>query len=1025
MSQSPGYPLRVAIAAVIPSAFARLFPYDHFNIMQSTIAQVRDRIISLLALTYSLTRLFQEVYGSDSNKLVAAPTGSGKTVIAELGIIRKLVMSSAKGMKCLYIAPTKALCAQIALEWGNKYNVTGIIVKEITGDIEITDVIQSVAAAQLIITTPEKWDSVTRNWNKHVFLFAKIDLILLDEIHFVGDISRGGTYENIVTRMRIIYEEGRKRKSHIGSLRFIALSATLPDSNMIEFGTWLHCDGTSIHYFGNEFRPIPLQTHVISYPLNGKNTFMFEKTLNAKVVDVVNKYSNGNQTLVFASTKNGAEELASFLLSSNQVNFVIPTCNGPTEYAIKQDINSIENNKLKMLIRAGYAFHHSGISSNDKSVVERLYLMGKIRVLCSTSTLATGVNLSAHLVIIKGTNAWRGSSAGYEAMARHEVIQMLGRAGRMGLGCNYGVGVIMCGDDQAHFYEHIEDRTELIESQLQSILLESIAVEVANNYIVDLTGLITWFKTSLHYIQLLKRRNFSPDTVHEIVTTAITALSVGKLVEFNPISGSIKPTSYCQIMSRNMIKFSTMQLILELKANGSIKDIVGQMCKSSDLDVVILRRDEKKFLNKAMALVRYPLKQKIQSPEQKAYVLILLTMEQVKVTIENFTLRSEQREICGNLLRLCAAITQVSVERKFGLLLENTYRLERSIKLGLWDDCYASVYCQVENISDSTIEKILYNNIKEAEDLPSQPPERLRATTGCSHEEALKILELRRVLLSHKRQLNVTFLKGNRIQIDALHLGDITANDRATTSIKFTLLCYHLHSLKLLHINSYENINATTVMSAVIDLEAADRITDIKILLLCNVVGLDAKYGEADVVNVSPKYNASKIQVQTTLRDYLDEPKYDENSILNYFVPASASPTPVPTKTNVSNAYDLEGYEKKNTLGKKKNFFGSEVSEKRIKAIVPSEMAPISPPVKPNLNLIRDKQKQLNPSDNANKALKRVSATYIPAVPENPFKHFAYPVNDQVASNYFPERSLASPTSVQQYSCDENFFASL
>ena len=935
-------------------------------------------------------------------------------------------MSSSKGMKCLYIAPTKALCAQIAIEWGNKYNITGIIVKEITGDIEITDVIQSVAQAQLIITTPEKWDSVTRNWNKHVFLFAKIDLILLDEIHFVGDMSRGGTYENIVTRMRIIYEEGRKKKSRIETLRFIALSATLPDPNMIEFGTWLQCDGTSIHYFGNEFRPIPLQTHVLSYPLNGKNTFMFEKTLNAKVADVVNNYSNGNQTLVFTSTKNGAEELASLLLSSNQLNIVIPTCNGPTEYAIKQDINSIENSKLKMLIRAGYAFHHSGISSNDKSVVERLYLMGKIRVLCSTSTLATGVNLSAHLVIIKGTNAWRGSTAGYEAMARHEVIQMLGRAGRMGLGCNYGVGVIMCGDDQAHFYEHIEDRTELIESQLNSILLEAIAVEIANNYIVDFAGLITWFKMSLHYIQLLKQRNFTPETVHKIVMAAVTTLNAGKIIEFDSISGSIKSSSYCQIMSRNMIKFSTMQLILGLKANSSIQDIVGQMCKSSDLDVVILRRDEKKFLNKAMALVRYPIKQRIQSPEQKAYVLVLLMMEKVKVTIENYTLRSEQREICDNLLRLCAAITQVSVEKKFGLLLESTYRLERSIKLGVWDDCYASVYCQVGNISESTIEKILYNNIKEAEDLPSQPPERLRATTGCSHDEALKILELRRVLISHRRKLNVTFLKGNRIQIDALLIGDMKDIDRAATSIKFTLLCYHLHSQKLLLINSYENINAATVMSAVIDLEAADRITDIKIVLLCNVVGLDAKYGDVDEVKVSPKYDAPKVQVQTTLRDYLDEPKYDENSILNYFVPATASPTQVPTKSKVmSSAYDLEGYEKKQMLGKKKSFFGSEVLEKKVKSTGPTDFAQISPPVKPNLNLIRDKQKQLSPTDNASKSLKRVAATYIPAAPENPFRHFTCPVDAHAASNYFPEESSASPTSVQHYSCDENFFASL
>ena len=99
------------------------------------------------------------------------------------------------------------------------------------------------------------------------------------------------------------------------------------------------------------------------------------------------------------------------------------------------------------------------------------YLNGNITFLCSTSTLAHGVNLPAHLVIIKGTNSWRGGSRGYERMTKSEVIQMMGRAGRKGFD-EQGVAVIMTSDTDKEHYNDVSLSADIVESTLPAKLTE-------------------------------------------------------------------------------------------------------------------------------------------------------------------------------------------------------------------------------------------------------------------------------------------------------------------------------------------------------------------------------------------------------------------------------------------------------------------------------------------------------------------------------------------------------------------------
>lgn len=232
-----------------------MFPFPLFNAIQS--------------------KSFHPVYNSNDNIVIAAPTGSGKTVIMELAICRLLNTLKDERFKVVYQAPTKSLCSERFRDWHSKFINLNLKCAELTGDTDHMQ-LRTVQSSQIIITTPEKWDSMTRKWKDHMKLMQLVKLFLIDEVHILKE-TRGATLEAVVSRMK-----------NIGSnVRFVALSATVPNSE--DIATWLGKDATNQHvpahreHFGEEFRPVTLKKVVYGYPSN-LNDFAFDKVCGSKYV---------------------------------------------------------------------------------------------------------------------------------------------------------------------------------------------------------------------------------------------------------------------------------------------------------------------------------------------------------------------------------------------------------------------------------------------------------------------------------------------------------------------------------------------------------------------------------------------------------------------------------------------------------------------------------------------------------------------------------------------------------------------
>jgi ATP-dependent DNA helicase HFM1/MER3 len=193
----------------------------------------------------------------------------------ELAIARLLWHKPSVDFKIVYMAPIKALCTQRLEDWQRKFSIHGLSCAELTGDTDFSQT-RIVQQANIIITTPEKWDSVTRKWRDNCRFVELIRLFLVDEVHILKD-TRGAALEAVVSRM----------KSVGTPIRFVALSATIPNSE--DIATWLGLSSESSNLparreiFDETFRPVKLEKHVYGFQ-GAFNDFQFDVKLRNQSV---------------------------------------------------------------------------------------------------------------------------------------------------------------------------------------------------------------------------------------------------------------------------------------------------------------------------------------------------------------------------------------------------------------------------------------------------------------------------------------------------------------------------------------------------------------------------------------------------------------------------------------------------------------------------------------------------------------------------------------------------------------------
>jgi len=266
--------------------------------------------------------------------------------------------------KIIYIAPLKALVQEQVGNFGQRLKPFGITVSELTGDRQLTK--QQIAETQIIVTTPEKWDVITRKATDTSYTNL-VRLICIDEIHLLHD-DRGPVLESIVSRTI------RRTEQTGDPVRLVGLSATLP--NYRDVATFLRVDPqTGLFYFDGSFRPCPLKQEFIG--VTDKKPIKQIKTMNdicyAKVLEQVGQ--NGQQMLIFVHSRKETAKTAKYIRDKaleDETMGQILRSDAASKEILREEAETINNADLKSLLPYGFGIHHAGMTRADRTSVEEL-----------------------------------------------------------------------------------------------------------------------------------------------------------------------------------------------------------------------------------------------------------------------------------------------------------------------------------------------------------------------------------------------------------------------------------------------------------------------------------------------------------------------------------------------------------------------------------------------------------------------------------------------------------------------------
>ncbi|KAH9778123.1 DExH-box ATP-dependent RNA helicase DExH14 [Citrus sinensis] len=605
------------VTALGNNIYEALYNFSHFNPIQ--------------------TQIFHILYHTDNNVLLGAPTGSGKTISAELAMLH--LFNTQSDMKVVYIAPLKAIVRERMNDWKDRLvSQLGKEMVEMTGDY--TPDLMALLSADIIISTPEKWDGISRNWHSRNYV-KKVGLMILDEIHLLGA-ERGPILEVIVSRMRYISSQTER------AVRFIGLSTALANAgpSLIQFASFQN-DDLAREMFGLALGE--------GYP--GKFYCPRMNSMNKPAYAAICTHSPTKPVLIFVSsrrqTRLTALDLIQFAASDET----------PRQFL--------------------------GMPEEDLQMVLS-------QVLVCTSTLAWGVNLPAHLVIIKGTEYYDGKTKRYVDFPITDILQMMGRAGRPQYD-QHGKAVILVHEPKKSFYKKVELEVFLyepfpVESSLRDQLHDHFNAEIVS-------GTIFHKEDAVHYLSwtyLFRRLAINPayygleDTEAEGLSSYLSRL-VQNTFEDLEDSGcvkmtedSVEPTMLGTIASQYYLSYVTVSMFgSNIGPDTSLEVFLHILSGASEYDELPVRHNEDNHNEALSQRVRFAVdNNRLDDPHVKANLLFQAHFSRLDLPISDYV--TDLKSVLDQSIRIIQAMIDICANSGWLSSSITCMHLLQMVMQGLW-----------------------------------------------------------------------------------------------------------------------------------------------------------------------------------------------------------------------------------------------------------------------------------------------------------------------------------------------------
>ncbi|UKJ88638.1 U5 small nuclear ribonucleoprotein-specific helicase [Theileria orientalis] len=677
--------------------------------------------------------VYETAFNSSENMLICAPTGSGKTNVAILTILnvfrkhltpRKresgghgaseassdpfddLELSDCyfdKEFTVIYISPMKSLVLEQTQSFSLRFKEYGISVHELTGEMSMSRT--QIQNTQVIVTTPEKWDVVTRKEG----MLERVELVIIDEVHLLHD-KRGSVIEALVART-FAHDKVTGLKT-----RMVGLSATLP--NYEDIAKFLRAE-KGLYYFGNHYRPVPLEQHYIG--IKEKKALKQYNITNELTYEHVIKGVAEKQVLVFVHSRKETYRTSKMILEKivNEDKLELFIKDVASREILTSESEHIKNANLKELLPFGIGIHHAGLARSDRKLVEDLFSDKHLQLLVSTATLSWGVNLPAGVVIIKGTQIYVPEQGSWDELCPLSVQQMMGRAGRPQYD-TFGKGVIITSHEKLQYYLSLNNQQLPIESQLVAKLPEVLNAEVVLRNVTNLQQALKWIKTTYLYVRIQKNPllyGFNPSSANDegeesentynidaeeldnhllvLINSSFVFLEKNGLVKYERKSGMVTSTGLGVIASNYYLRPESIKIYSDsLRPNLTDSDLLNIFSCSIEFKYIPTREEEIIELQQLQQQIPIPCTNanltatsttnRVAGVGGNNKISILLQAYISRMNLDGYALVSEMGYITQNAPRILTALFVISIKRGWSSLSIKLFNFCKMVESQMW-----------------------------------------------------------------------------------------------------------------------------------------------------------------------------------------------------------------------------------------------------------------------------------------------------------------------------------------------------
>jgi antiviral helicase SLH1 len=487
------------------------------------------------------------------------------------------------------------------------------------------------------------------------------------------------------------------------SVRLMGMSTAC--ANATDLGNWLGVK-EGLFNFRHSVRPVPLEIFIDGFPeVRGFCPLM--QSMNKPTFQAIKTHSPDKPVIVFVASRRQTRLTAKDLINlcgmeENPRRFL-----KMSEDDLQANLLRVKDDNLKESLSFGIGLHHAGLIESDRSLAEELFANNKIQILVATSTLAWGVNLPAHLVVVKGTQFFDAKIEGYKDMDLTDVLQMLGRAGRPQFDTS-GIARIFTQDSKKAFYKHFLHTGFPVESSLHNVLDNHLGAEVSAETITtkqDALDYLTWtfFFRRLHknpsYYGLeisaeehnsIAAQQMANEYMISMVNKSLGELAESKCLEMYP-NGDIDSTPLGKIMSYYYLSHKTIRhLVTHATRAATFTDVLSWMSSATEYDELPVRHNEdlinaelsKNLPLSAASFDNLPM----WDPHVKAFLLLQAHMSRIDLPITDYV--GDQTSVLDQAIRIIQASIDVLTELGYLASCMQMITLLQCIKCARWPSDY-------------------------------------------------------------------------------------------------------------------------------------------------------------------------------------------------------------------------------------------------------------------------------------------------------------------------------------------------